>query len=877
VAQLTAEITTDHLRDTGVPLIPHGYVARTRLTQLLDAQRDASLIVVRGSGGSGKSGLVTSWLRSRPTPREDNQRYLWVSLDEGARSRGSFWRRIVRAFQTIGAITSESPLSNSILGYADLDDIPGQVLAQLEYDHILTYVILDDFHLVEDSNAADIIWLLKQSPWLKVIVTTRRPGSFESPNVAARLNSVVITEEALAFSPEETRDLLSGTTRFSADHALVIHAATNGHPLATRIAVTLLMQRPETVIAPVGDAAGLTRQLAQHMAHSLMPAFVDDDHRFFAAVASIPPDLPLSLASELSSRSAADAERLLTEFAIEGLGEFRHGESELVFRFHPLVREALKLKALRRLEPQVLNSLRLTSARHFSRRGIGLEALKLFIDSEDFESIWPTVAQHFSELINYQQDELHALLSQIPLSVLSHHGTAAISLAIVMSEREPTPSSRLLLLVDHGMKDLDSRPAPLAPAQLLFLSLAKFAGFRAARRYEDAALEGDVFVSLAERLPPDANLTIRHAIGAGLIQIVITNVLLGRWSRATEVAHLISLDDHEGRAQHRSSLLAYIYAMNGRMAESAAQLEAVTHVHRAGWKTSVPATGWHIARSLHLLESGSPEAAIEALSLLNARLGRIEHWPYVVWVLARIRLTTGNAGAALDGFDTAVAQNEFRPLSSYARLLLQSMKADLHLALGQPVQAQDSLEQSEAAIEHSAALLSQARICLATNDVPRAEKLLDLDHIRARSTDREFVEALLLSAAAKANIGLSDEALSLVTRAADLMKSSALTSPLSMTPQMELRALCEEHAPALATLFTDATHAYEHIARINPLTRRERDVLNALATNSSVDDVANQLFVSINTVKSQLRSSYRKLGVSSGKDAVRIARKNGFI
>ncbi|MEL0626240.1 LuxR C-terminal-related transcriptional regulator [Salinibacterium amurskyense] len=877
MADETGENAVRRIRDSGVPLVPHGFVERSRLTYVLDSAKDASLIVVRGSGGSGKSGLVTSWLRGRRTNAETNKRHLWVSLDDGARSRGSFWRRIVRAFHTFGAITDDSPLSNSILGYADLDDIPGLVLAQLDHDRVLTRLVLDDFHLVDDSNAADVIWLLKQSRWLRVIVTTRRPGSLEAPDVAARLHSLVITEEALAFTAEETRDLLSSTTRFSADHALVVHSATNGHPLATRIAVTLLLQRPETVVAPVADAANLTRQLAEHISHTLLPAFADDKHRLFAAAVSIPPELPVSLASQLGDHGIEDATRILNDFAAEGLGEFRHGDDELVFRFHPLVSEALRRHAERALTAETLNILRLQSARHLSARGNGLEALKLFIAAEDFERIWPTVSQHFSELINYQQDELHSLLTTIPLDVLLQHGTAAISLAIVMSEREATPSSRLRQLVEHGIRDIDSRAKPTNPTQSLLLSLARFAGFRAARRYESAALEGDAFVAFAESLPADASASIRHAIGAGLIQIVITNILLGRWDHATKIAHLISVDDHAGRAQHRASLLAYIYAMSGRMPESLAHLRDVTHMDRPGWKTSVPATGWHIATAFQLFEKGSPEAALEALSTITARLSRIEHWPYVVWLTARLRLASGEPQLALDGFNAAVALNEFRPLSDYARALLQSMKADLHLALGQPALARRELDSAHSHRDSCATILAEARYALATDDAAGASEVLDLDLIQTTGTQRDFAEALMLSAALKASVSRDDEALALLARGTQVMKQSHTTSPVVMVPQTELRTLSADRAPELAELFAGTATPFAHIARVNPLTPREREVLTALSQRSSLDDVASELFVSVNTVKSQLRSVYRKLGVSSGSEAVRTAQKNGFI
>ncbi|QYH35582.1 LuxR C-terminal-related transcriptional regulator [Salinibacterium sp. M195] len=863
--------------DSGVPLIPHGFVARSRLSSRLDATHDVPLVVVRGAGGSGKSGLIASWLRERAAHADVPHHDLWVSLDDGTRSRASFWRRIVGALQAIGTVTPESPLSGFILGYADLDDVPGLVLAQLEHDRVPTRLILDDFHLVDDSNANDVVWLLKQSRWLTVIVTTRRTGSFESADVGARVNSLVITENDLAFTERETRELLASTTRFSTEHAAVVFAATNGHPLATRIAVTLLTQRPHTVSASVAQAQDLSRQLADHIAHTLLPAFADDNDLLFAAIVALPPESTVALAHSLSGRGHDDVQLLLTSFANEGLGEFRLTETELAFRFHPLVAEALRRHAERTLSAHDVQRARLTSADALSGAGNGLEALKLYIGAGEHERIWPTVAQHFSELINYQQDELHALLSSLPIDILKRHGTAAISLAIVMSERERMPSARLRQLVTLGIDDIDSRAIPPNSTQVLLLSLARFAGFRAARRYEEAADEGDTFVSHVEAVMSGGFARTNHAIGAGLIQIVITNVLLGRWHRATAVAHLMSSDDHEGRSQHRESLLAYIAAFTGHMVEAESHLGEITHVDRLGWRTSVPATGWHIATALGALESGNHDEALSTISVLSLRLNRLEHWAFVVWTRAQIRLATGEAQIALDELDSSVKQHKFRPLSDAARALLQSMKSDLHLAIGQRERALSELANMPASATLAVSMLSRARALLANNDLAAASGLLDIDRVRDTGTVREFAQALLLRAVIEARLGYESRSLTTMRRAANVMSNHGLTTPAIMVPQAELRDIAARHAPELLTLFTRHADPFTAVSLTNPLTPREREVLATLARSTSLDDVATALFVSVNTIKSQLRSAYRKLGVASGSDAIRLATDKGFL
>ena len=61
------------------------------------------------------------------------------------------------------------------------------------------------------------------------------------------------------------------------------------------------------------------------------------------------------------------------------------------------------------------------------------------------------------------------------------------------------------------------------------------------------------------------------------------------------------------------------------------------------------------------------------------------------------------------------------------------------------------------------------------------------------------------------------------------------------------------------------------------LTARELDVLRELPNLRTVDEIADSLFVSINTVKTHLRSVYRKLGVTSRRGAVAEARRTGLL
>jgi len=78
-----------------------------------------------------------------------------------------------------------------------------------------------------------------------------------------------------------------------------------------------------------------------------------------------------------------------------------------------------------------------------------------------------------------------------------------------------------------------------------------------------------------------------------------------------------------------------------------------------------------------------------------------------------------------------------------------------------------------------------------------------------------------------------------------------------------------------------------HIARMvidsfkrnesSPLTRRETEILEQIATAKSRKRIAQELFIDLETVKSHIKNIYQKLNVHSKADAIKAAKDNKFI
>jgi two-component system, NarL family, nitrate/nitrite response regulator NarL len=81
----------------------------------------------------------------------------------------------------------------------------------------------------------------------------------------------------------------------------------------------------------------------------------------------------------------------------------------------------------------------------------------------------------------------------------------------------------------------------------------------------------------------------------------------------------------------------------------------------------------------------------------------------------------------------------------------------------------------------------------------------------------------------------------------------------------------------LSELRTTRARSQDRFAAFESLTKRESDVLRELAVGSSPEDVAKSSYVSVNTVRTQIRGILAKLDVSSVVAAVALAYRTGWL
>lgn len=255
-------------------------------------------------------------------------------------------------------------------------------------------------------------------------------------------------------------------------------------------------------------------------------------------------------------------------------------------------------------------------------------------------------------------------------------------------------------------------------------------------------------------------------------------------------------------------------------------------------------------------------------------------WPviaaYIQLDLVPVRAASGGPTAGLAALEEArdLAAQGLPGPQFLARL--DAAEARLRLALGEVDRAEALVERSPPGVERQ---LLEVRLALAHQDLDRAHALLTSVTSQHR---RDRIVVHLLAARLAAAAGRAGE------RDRELLVAAGLATPercgrivVDEAPDLveRLRQLADEHrdlSPLLA-----AIEAFGDAAAPGPgadvLTERESSVLRYLMSSLTISEIAGELDISVNTLKTHVRSLYRKLGARSRPEAVAAGRRAGLL
>ncbi len=318
------------------------------------------------------------------------------------------------------------------------------------------------------------------------------------------------------------------------------------------------------------------------------------------------------------------------------------------------------------------------------------------------------------------------------------------------------------------------------------------------------------------------------------------------------------------------AMLAGIHAREGQLDEARLLVDRMRdEPSLAHERSGYTGTFYRIAEATLALERFDAGTARRQLADAAPNRRVVEHWLAVAETEALVALVDGHAADGLAQLEATTGLRGAEGRSTHTRQQLARVRGLLQLALGD-LDAASAIAQRDPRAG-AGAHIERARVALAMGQPGTALKELK---VIAGSTlsPRSSAEAAALEIAVLTRYPPRPRLNALVMRLAALLTRSGLRLPLALLPSDDLHRVLGElsrvgaddiAADIPGSLLLDALPVLS-------LTKRELAVLARLPECASVSELAGALGVSPNTVKTQLRSLYRKLGAASREDAIAI-------
>lgn len=862
---------------TTVPRANVRTLPRPALLALLDQGATHAVTLVSGAPGSGKTQLVTAWvdsIRSRPL------RVAWVALGPDCNDPQRFWSLVTTALGRAGV--GPAP---DLRAPADVDEVYlARLLASVDRHPGPLVLVLEDLHEVQTRaplRGLDLL-LTMLPPDVRVVLLSRSDPTLSLHRLRIQGELTEIRQAALAFDHDETVELL-------AQHGVVLQPAevdvllerTEGWAVGLRLAALSLEGRGESERgSAVAAFAGDNRAVADYLVAEVLDR-VPDELRRFLLLTSVVERVDGGLAEHLTGTvgGAAALERL--ERA--GVPMVPLDDHRQWYRYHRLVQDLCRHR-LAVEDPDLVPRLHVAAAEWLAETGEHEEALRHALEARDRSLAGRLAVTHAGPLaFGHAGRSLRALLAQIPDGASPDPWVATARALALHDEGRPDQLAEQVEVAQTLAGDLAGSDALLVD---LVLALVRASAARTASDVATAAAEsrraaelGMVLLTRAEPVHTSPALAsyVAHAdtlLGKSLVwqgDLVAAEEHLRRAIAAAPVGRPDPVDTGILARAYLSLVLAMRGALNN--ARELAD-EALALGHAAGWSDDVQSTSaWLTLVVVHLQRSdreACAHALDEAARVLQRRPDRV--LDICRWLAtARFLAEDGRSHRARDILDDVRRLRAAMPPNAFLAGWYQLVSAEVDLAAGRPEEARRIVEADPSLLGTPPARLlrGQALVDEGQPDDALAEVEALVDHLGGGLLS---VQALVVSAQAHDLARRDAMALQCLNDALAQAVPEGYLRPfyrnrLRLLPLLKRYRVSggPHHDVVDSMLALDGHHGHR---LIESLTDRELAVLQLLPSMMSNDEIAAELFVSVNTVKVHLKSLYRKLGVSSRREAV---------
>jgi LuxR family maltose regulon positive regulatory protein len=878
-----------------------GLVERPRLTDRMVDEALPPLTIVAAPAGFGKTTLLTDWFTSA---EHTNRLTAWLSLDARDNDPIVFWSYVIAAVQTtvpdVGqdalALLRSSQPHESVVA-ALVNDLAG-----ISDDVVL---VLDDYHVIESAQLHESVAFLLDHlpPQTHLVLGSRADPPLPLARLRARGDLLEIRAADLRFTSDESAAYFNDSMglQLTAGDVDALEARTEGWIAALQLAALSMQGRDDTA-GFIETFTGDDRFVVDYLAEEVLER-QPDDVRDFLLQTAIMDRFTGPLCDAVTGGSGGKT--MLEHLDRANLFVVPLDDRRVWYRYHHLFADVLRARLLDE-DPALVNELHRRASDWHSTNGDRGEAITHALAGEHVDRAAELIELAAPELRQRRQEgTLRHWLDALPAEVFVDRPVLAITLAGARMTTGDTAGVGALLDAVEAALDR-SEPAPIYVDDEQFAALAAQLHVQRAGL---ALLDGDVDATIdqATRVLDLAEPTDHLRRGAATALLALAHWTAGDLDTAErrydEAINALIEADHLADMLGCSLALADIQIAQGRLTNASRTFDAGLR-----WTTDHPglrgAADMHAGLSEVLIERNDLDAAADHLQTstdLGESAGLPQHAYRWRVTMARLCRARGDLDTALELIDEAAPlyDTDFsppvRPVEAIrARVLLADgdLDAALRWVTERGLTAADDLSYL-----HEYEHITLARVLIRQAAGRDAESLDDA---------LALLDRLLAAADAGGRTGSAIEILILQATAHDARRDPA--AAIAALEHALRRAEPEGHirlflhaGPGVTKLLrtiTSSEHATPHARKIlaatqNPasspptsppslpplvdeLSARELDVLRLLRSDLNGPDIARELVVSVNTVRTHTKNIYMKLGVNNRREAVTRARELGL-
>jgi LuxR family maltose regulon positive regulatory protein len=899
-------VTKLHLPSPRSPL-----VQRKRLLEKLNQGFNRKLILISAAAGFGKTTLLSEWVQQAELPVG------WLSLDERDNDPTRFWLYFVTALQQcvphLGEATLAMLQSPEQLPFeAFLTPLINE-FAQLQTNLIL---VLDDYHLITATVIHDALnFVLDHLPTqvhLAIATRVHPPLSLAKLRVRAQLTE--LGADDLRFTDAEATTFLHQLLLepLTASQIEALQNKTEGWVAGLQLA-TLSLQGTVNSTSLIDSFKGNQQHILDYLVEEVLERQPQSLQSFLLR-SSILEQMCASLCEAVVGDATMNGATTLEQLERLNLFVVPLDSARTWYRYHHLFAESLR-HILHRTEPDHISDYHQRAAQWYEQQGWIAEAIQHAVSGQFFEYAAHLIEQEIQTSENPRFDAIvlrHAL-NKLPSQLADHRPWLLVAKAWVgfTSSHFAEAIAAIQTLEQH----LKENSSATENSDRLWGLIIALKGIQA--RQQGNTTESTECMEKALKLLPQDNSWLRSLI---LLNLGVTYFVADNYAAAKQLLPEVSrIGRVRGTADPAIAglyLQAQFLTLRGELGKATSLcqqgLELATERH---WLATYAGVLVEVALADLLREQNQLDTAAQHLtqSIDRATQNRQPGLMMGYITLARVRQAQGD----LQGAWAAVREAErCQPWLWSTILSVETCKARLYRAEGNLEGAIAWVESNGLSIEDNIHYsrtdqfpkaceldyLTYARVLLAqgkheTSHLQNALRLLiriqEFAHAGGRTI--RVMEALLLQALVLQAQGDLDRSLNALNQALNIPRQGYymrlfLDEGKPMAELLQRAASKKIHFDETNRLLKKFNSVQEKStianqplleplsdALIEPLSERELEVLQYLATGMSNQAIADQLFVSLAAVKWHARNIYGKLEVNNRTQAVARARELGVL